>query len=100
MITVELRTVNPADAQAIAAIMHDALPIPERLWKIINDPRCTTYAAVQDGVDVAGIIVRWGEETEIEVLAVDRDKRGRGIGKAVVAGIIDEAKRGNVHTVL
>jgi GNAT superfamily N-acetyltransferase len=100
MVTVELRTVSPSDAEPIASLMHDALPIPERLWKIIDDPQCTTYAAVQDGVDVAGAIVRWGEESEIEVLAVDRMRRGHGIGKAVVACLLDEARRRNVHTVL
>lgn len=98
METVELRTLEPGEAQGAADVMLDALSIPERLWQIINDPHCTTYAAYQAGDLVAASIVRWGDESEIEVLAVTREKRRQGIGQVVVARLIEEAKSRGAHT--
>ncbi len=98
MESVHLKIVEPEQAQAAAAVIHDALPIPERLWQIINDPQNTTYEASRAGEVVAGAVVRWGEESEIEVLGVEPSKRGQGIGQAVVALLIEEARNRNVQT--
>jgi len=80
--------------------MLDALSIPEQLWGIINDPHCTTYAAYRAEELVAGAVVRWGDESEIEVLAVAREQRRQGIGQIVVARLIEEARTRGASTLL
>jgi N-acetylglutamate synthase-like GNAT family acetyltransferase len=97
---IQLRIVDPADAQAVATILHDALELPDRLWQLINEAAYTTYAGVHSDEIVAGAVMRWGAESEIAVLAVADNKRGRGIGQSVVAEIVVEAKRRQVGTLL
>ena len=46
------------------------------------------------GALVAAVSVRWrGDPAEIEELAVDRARQGQGIGRAVVAWVLAEARR-------
>jgi len=97
---IQLTVVEPARAQAVATILHDALNLPDRLWELIDDPAYTTYAATQDDEVVAGAVVRWDVESEIAVLGVAPDCRGVGVGQSVVAQIAEEAKRRQVESLL
>ena len=100
MTKIELRVTEPSEAQAAASTMHDALNIPDRLWKLIADPQYATYTAYAGDDPVAAAIVRWADVSEIEVFAVDRCRRRQGLGQAVIAEIVREAKKRGVCTIL
>ena len=100
MTAIELQILDPGGAQDAASIMHDALSIPARLWQLINDPINTTYAAYQATELVGAAILRWSDNSEIEVLSVDRGKRGQGIGKDIISALIEEARNKNAASLL
>ncbi len=44
--------------------------------------------------------MRWGDESEIELLATDKMRRGQGIGQAIVAEVVEEARHRRVTRLL
>jgi len=87
-----------------AQILTDSLPIG---WPTFQDamdeikellvPGNTMLAAVEDGVVIGfgGILAPTysGNVFELHPLAVRKDKRGMGIGRAIVTALEDEARR-------
>ena len=100
MPNLELRVTAPSDAAAVSDVMYDAFDIDEPRWALINDPAATTYSVFDNDALVAGTVVRWGHESEIDMLAVERARRGQGIGKAVIALIFEEARKRNVKQII
>src|SRR5262245_56603782 len=95
-----MRPAAEEEIPAACEVMFDALQIEVRLREIVDDPRMTTYVALLEEDIVGGITVRWEAEAEIELLAVHRDLRGKGIGQALVRHIIDEARARKVQRLL
>jgi len=100
MSSIELRLTAPSDAAAVSQVMYDALEPDELRWALINDPAASTYAAYDGESLVAGAVVRWGTESEIDLLAVDDSRRGQGIGKHVVKLLLAEAQARAVQRVV
>ena len=71
-----------------------AEPSPSALrWSLANLSDAV-YRAEVDGEVVGAATVRWaGDPCEIVELAVAADRHGQGIGRAIVAWLLDEARR-------
>ena len=64
---------------------------------MLADTNLTSYTAYCGGGIAGAVVVRWGGESEIELLAVDAAQRGQGIGRAIVAALLEEARRRGVE---
>ena len=95
-----LQPSDAADTETLVSLLEDALSSEPQRRKMLADSELTTYAAYYGNAIVGVIVVRWGNESEIELLAVNAACRGQGIGKAIVAATIDEARRRGVTRML
>ncbi len=95
-----LRDASDGDAAALARIAREALP---EAWSeasiraslsrpgmcaVVTEPMC-------------GFVLGWrsGEEAEILTLAVEKDSRGQGLGRALVVELLDRFRREGVRLV-
>ena len=97
-IVVAVSTVG--EREALVALLEDALSSEPTRRVMLADSRLTAYAAHQNAESVGAIVVRWGDKSEIELLAVDAARRGQGIGRAIVAEVLAEARRRGVKRLL
>ena len=67
---------------------------------MLADPSLISYAAYRDGKTVGAVVVRWNAKSEIKLLAVDAARRGQGNGRAIVAEVVEEARRRGVKRLL
>lgn len=116
---IEIRDIEPADLAAIFAIynhevLHDTSTfdtVPRRLgtddgWLLEREPRYPVLVALRDGEVVGwGSISQWSPRGayartgEVSVY-VDRDERGKGIGRALLAALIERAPAGGIAVLL
>ena len=89
-----------AETEALVALLEDALSSEDKRRTLLADSRVTAYAAHQNAELVGAVVVRWGGESEIELLAVNAAWRGQGIGRAIVAEVVEEARRRGVKRLL
>ena len=89
-----------AETEALVALLEDALSSEDKRRTLLADSRVTAYAAHQNAELVGAVVVRWGGESEIELLAVNAAWRGQGIGRAIVAEVVEEAPRRGVKRLL
>lgn len=85
---VVIRLGTAADLPAIRAIEVASFPDPwsaQAFGSLLDSPQGITTAAV-DGHALVGYLVGWrvGDEAELANLAVRADRRGRGIGAALL----------------
>src|SRR5205085_7862413 len=84
--------VSAADAERLVPILHDAEEDDERIRAALRDPSCRAYAALDGDEPVGAAVVRWDgrEPSEILYIAVAAARRGTGLGRRIVAAILDE----------
>jgi GNAT superfamily N-acetyltransferase len=84
--------VSGADAEKLVAILHDAEEDDERIRAALRDPSCQAYAALDADEPVGAAVVRWDdrEPSEILYIAVAAARRGTGLGRQIIAAILDE----------
>lgn len=95
----------PAETEILVALLEDALASEPVRRAVLIDAGLTSYAAYRNSElinseIVGGVVVRWGSESEIELLAVERTQRGQGVGRAIVAEVVEEARRRGVTRLL
>lgn len=90
----------PAETEALVALLEDALTSEPTRRAILADTHLTAYAVYRDGEIVGAAVVRWGTDSEIELLAVDSARRGQGIGQAIIAEVLEEARQRGVRRLL
>ncbi len=90
-IVVAVSTVD--ETETLVALLEDALSSEPMRRALLADTSLTAYAAYQNAEIVGAIVVCWGDESEIELLAVNAARRGQGIGQAIVAEVVKEAQR-------
>ena len=95
-----LKIAGDAETEIFVALLEDALSSEPMRRAMLADTSLTSYAAYQDAEVVGAVVVRWGGESEIELLAVDAARRGQGIGRAIVAEVLEEARRRGVTRLL
>ena len=67
--------------ETLIPIFRDALPYEDRLRHELASPDLTVYSAWNGDEFVGAVAVRWEAPSEIAILAVARDMRGRGNGR-------------------
>jgi GNAT superfamily N-acetyltransferase len=84
--------VSGAEAEKLVSILHDAEEDDERIRAALRDPSCQAYAAMAGGEPVGAAVVRWDdrEPSEILYIAVAAARRGTGLGRQLIAAILDE----------
>jgi len=95
---VTLHLVPPQEAEPLLPILHDALPDKTLCRAWVTNPAHAAYAAKQADRLVGAAVMRWADESELLLLAVDGARRGQGIGQAIVAVLLEEARRRSVRT--
>ncbi len=81
--------VVPLDtAEPLLPILHDALPDEALCRAWMANPAHTLYAAQQAERIVGAAVMQWGRESELYLLAVEANRRGQGIGQAIVAALL------------
>jgi len=90
--TVHCIAVSGADAEKLVPILHDAEEDDERIRAALRAPSCQAYAALDGGEPVGAAVVRWDdhEPSEILYIAVAAARRGTGLGRQIIADILDE----------
>ncbi|MEM2869330.1 MAG: N-acetyltransferase family protein [Thermoplasmata archaeon] len=115
----KIRPASEADLLAMAEIYNDAVlhttatfdtePRDEermRRWYLAHKPSHPILVAEEDGRVVGwASLSRWsrrkGYDRTVELsVYVAREHRGRGIGKALMEGILEEGKRAGFHLVV
>lgn len=97
---VTLKAAATAETDAVVELLEDALSSEPIRRAMLADTSLTSYTAYRDSKLVGAVVVRWGDESEIELLAVDAARRGQGIGRAIVAAVIEEARQRRVTRLL
>ena len=100
MPAIVLQTAQDAEAEILVALLEDALSSEPTRRAMLADPNLTSYTAYHNSEIAGAAVVRWGGESEIELLAVDAARRGQGIGRAIVAALLEEAQRRGVQRLL
>lgn len=82
------------DIDFLVAALHDADEDDDRIRALVTDAGTTSYAVVIDGERVGAVSLHWAlNDSEILYIAIDAALRGRGVGAAVIARVLDEARR-------
>ena len=100
MIDAVLKIATDAETEILVALLEDALSSEPARRAMLTDTSLTSYAAHRQSEIAGAAVVRWGIESEIELLAVDAARRGQGIGRAIVAALLKEAQRRGVKRLL
>jgi ribosomal protein S18 acetylase RimI-like enzyme len=96
-----LRIVPAAACDDILPLLRDADEDEGRIRALVTDGMHTSYAAWDETVLVGAVVMRWASDTsEIEYIATAADVRGRGYGKAMIAGIFAEAQERVIQSIL
>ena len=90
----------PAETETLVALLKDALASEPMRRAMLADASMASYMAYRDGEIVGAVVVCWSAESEIELLAVEAARRGQGIGRAIVAEVLKEARRGGIKRLL
>ena len=96
-----LSVVVPAEIDALIPILQDADEDVGRIRTLLTDGMHTSYAIFDGERLIGAATVRWAEnESEIEYIAVVASLRGRGYGQAIIAALLEEARRRRANSLL
>ena len=106
-----IRKATVSDVPAMAQIINDAaelgLMLPKSLASLYETVRAFHVAVegddtadVQRVVGVCGLSVVWANLAEVASLAVEKDQRGKGLGRKLVETVLEEAKQLGIPRVM
>ncbi len=89
------------DIELLARLLRPADEDEARIVGALRDPRHTAYLIKHQAESVGALLIDWQtEHSEIVYIALAESARGRGLGKAVIAHVITEARRRGVRALL
>ena len=97
---------SPEDTKAAFAIRHEVFCVEQEVDVEEEfdglDDTCRHYLAHLDGTPVGAARIRIlnADETKIERVAVLKDKRGYGVGQALMTRTIDDVERSGVKRII
>lgn len=98
---IHLQATPPEAIDKLVPILLDADEGEDRVRATLADPAHSSYAALEGETLVGAATLRWElEESEIVYIAVTLERRGQGLGKAIIALLLDEARRRGTRAVL
>jgi len=96
-----LQKIPSSATETLVSILREADEDEQRVRGTLADEAYTSYAAFVGEQLVGAVTIRWQEqESEIEYIAVVPTLRSSGYGKAIMAAVLEEARRRNVCSVL
>jgi ribosomal protein S18 acetylase RimI-like enzyme len=98
---IHLRAVPAEAADTLVPVLLDADEGEARVRATLADPAHSSYAVLEGEALIGAATLRWEpEESEIVYIAVAPERRGQGVGKAIIALLLDEARRHGTRAVL
>lgn len=96
-----VRRADPAAVSDLLASVPEWFGIPEANASYVADAaRLPSYLAVDDGRDVVGVALlaeHFPESRELHLLAVRRDRHRQGVGRALVAAVVEDLRAQGVR---
>jgi GNAT superfamily N-acetyltransferase len=90
---IHLQTVPAEETERLVPVLQDADEGLERIRATLANPAHTSYAALDGEMLIGAATMRWEvEESEIVYIAVAPEWRGQGVGKAIIALLLEEAR--------
>src|SRR4051812_37538122 len=98
---IAIQQARPDEIESLIPLLLQAEESERALRWGLNNLVDAVYRADADGVLVGAATMRWRDDPcEIMELAVAPERHGQGIGRAIVAWLIDEARRRSKSAVL
>ncbi len=98
---IHLQAVPVEETERLVPILQDADEGLERIRATLADARHTSYAALESATLIGAASMRWeAGESEIVYIAVAPERRGQGMGKAIMALLLEDARRRGTRSVL
>jgi GNAT superfamily N-acetyltransferase len=98
---ISIRQARPDEIEMLIPMLLQAEESERALRWGLNNLVDAVYRADADGVLVGAATMQWrGDPCEIMELAVAPERHGQGIGRAIVAWLLDEARRRGKTAVL
>ncbi|HEU5015715.1 MAG TPA: GNAT family N-acetyltransferase [Roseiflexaceae bacterium] len=99
---ITIREVPPTNLEELIPLLVLAEPSERALrWGLAHLSDAAYRVEDEAGALVGAVSMQWrGDPCEIEELAVAPARQGQGIGKQIVAWIVEEARRRGKHAVL
>ena len=98
---IRLQVVPTEETEQLVSVLQDADEGLERIRATLADAGHTSYAALDGEALIGAATTRWeAEESEIIYIAVAPERRGQGVGKAIIALLLEEARRRGTRSVL
>lgn len=99
-----IRPAKTSDAEAIHSLITYYAELDRMLFCSVSDvyEKLQIFEIAEQDGDIAGccaLQVIWKDLAEVKSLAVSKDFAGRGVGRALVQAVIDEADRLGVNKV-
>jgi GNAT superfamily N-acetyltransferase len=89
-----IRQAHPDEIESLIPLLLQAEESERALRWSLSNMVDAVYRAEQDGALVGAATMQWrGDPCEIMELAVAPERQGQGIGRRIVARLIDEARR-------
>lgn len=90
----DIHEIDPADVERVVPLLLLAEPSERALRWSLGHLVDAVYEMTRDGRPVAAATVRWaGDPCEIVELGVAEAAQGQGLGRQLVAWLLDEARR-------
>jgi GNAT superfamily N-acetyltransferase len=101
IMSIHLQAMSAEAIERLVPILQDADEGLERIRATLADARHTSYAALDGASLIGAAAMRWeAEESEIIYIAVAPEWRGQGVGKAIIALLLEEARARGTRSVL
>ena len=98
---IHLQVVPAEEVERLVPILQDADEGLERIRATLANAAHTSYAALDGETLIGAATTRWeAEESEIVSIAVAPERRGQGVGKAIIALLLEEARARGTRSVL
>lgn len=97
-----MRLIQTTNPDFLLPLLHDAEEGDDRIRAALDAPGAAGYLALDDaGERVGAALMRWEpDESELVYIGIAAGRRGQGLGRVLVAALLDEARRRGARAVI